>query len=382
MSKYIYADNAATTQLDSEALESMIPWLKEEYGNASQPYSFARHPKKALAEARSSIAKCINADPEEILFTSGGTESDNWAIKAVSVSSDSFRKEIITSAFEHHAVLRSCNAVAMQGNPIAFLQPSVQGDIFPESLSHIISDQTQLVSIMLANNEIGSIQPVRELSKIAHAHGAIFHTDAVQALGHISVDVQELGVDMLSASAHKFNGPKGIGFLYVRNGTKISPLLDGGSQEKKLRAGTENVAAIVGMAVALQNNCKMLLQNQSYIKVLESRFLELLQNAPVRYRRNGSNHTLPGLISLSFPDVDGEMLLHRLDLQGICISTGAACNSKETEVSHVLRAINLDERYAKGTVRISLGKYNTIEDVEAIVAALVKVLSNVSRPQA
>lgn len=372
MKQRIYADNAATTKLDPEAFEAMKPWLLEEYGNASQPYSFARKPKKALAEARATIAACINAHPEEIFFTSGGTESDNWAIKG-SAFSDPEHRATITSAFEHHAVLRSCAAIERLGYPVAYLSPTPEGQITPTNLESVITDNTRLVSIMFANNEIGSIQPIKELCAVAHAHGALFHTDAVQAVGHVKIDVQELGVDMLSASAHKFNGPKGIGFLYIRKGVELPAYADGGSQEHSLRAGTENIAAIVGMAVALKNNCDHMEQLMTYVLSLEGQLLYVLKKAGIVFNRNGGADTLPGLISLSFPGKDGEAILHRLDLMGISVSTGAACDSKSTKISHTLQAIKLDAREAHGTIRLSFGKLNAEEDPRTIVAALARV---------
>ena len=373
MRQHIYADNAATTKLDPEAFEAMKPWLLEEYGNASQPYSFARKPKKALAEARATIAACINALPEEIFFTSGGTESDNWAIKG-SAFSDLEHRATITSAFEHHAVLRSCAAIERLGYPVAYLSPTSEGQITPENLESVITDNTRLVSIMFANNEIGSIQPIKELCAVAHAHGALFHTDAVQAVGHVQIDVQELGVDMLSASAHKFNGPKGIGFLYIRKGVELSAYENGGLQESGRRAGTENVAAIVGMATALKINCDQLEQNQTHILDLENQLLQGLSNSGLKNTRNGGSYTLPGLINLSFPNKDGEAILHRLDLKGISISTGAACDSIKTQISHVLESIGLQKKASKGTIRISIGKYNTEADIMAIISELENVL--------
>lgn len=369
----IYADNAATTQLSKAAFEAMIPWLLDEYGNASQPYAFARKPKRALAEARATIAKCISAQPDEIFFTSGGTESDNWAIKGAAFA-DLDKRATITSAFEHHAVLNSCSAIERLGYPVAYLMPTDAGIITAESLSNMISDTTRLVSVMFANNEIGTIQPIKELCDVAHEHGALFHTDAVQAVGHLKIDVQELGMDMLSASAHKFNGPKGIGFLYIRKGTKILPYADGGAQERRYRAGTENIASIVGMATALKENYTRLKSNIAYIKSLEIRLLEGLRETHIPFVRNGGDNTLPGLISLSFSGADGEAILHRMDLMGISISTGSACDSVNTEISHVLKAIQLEEILAKGTIRISLGRNNTEEDVDCIVGALTKVL--------
>jgi len=374
MKEHIYADNAATTQLDKAAFEAMMPWLLEEYGNASQPYSFARKPKKALADARATIAECIGALPEEIFFTSGGTESDNWVIKSSAIS-DPEKRAMITSAFEHHAVLHSCAAIERLGYPVAYLWPSNDGYITPEILERCITDRTRLVSVMFANNEIGSIQPIRDLCNVAHSHGAFFHTDAVQAVGHIKIDVHELGIDFMSASAHKFNGPKGVGFLYIRKGIDLRPYADGGAQESEHRAGTENIASVVGMATALKINCDSLEQNHQRIMTLENALIAKLNNAGISYRCNGGDKKLPGLISLSFHGKDGEAILHRMDLMGISISTGSACDSVNTEISHVLQAIHLDENYAKGTIRISLGKNNTIDDIAKISNALIKIVN-------
>ena len=372
MSRLIYADNAATTRLDISAFEAMKPFLIDEYGNASQSYAFARKPRKALQDARETIASCIGAAPEEIFFTSGGTESDNWAIKG-SALLNARKHATIASAFEHHAVLHPCEVIERCGYPVAYMWPTREGYVTTEVLKEYITSQTFLTSVMFANNEIGTVQPIKELCAIAHENGSLFHTDAVQAIGHIPVDVHDLGVDMLSASAHKFNGPKGVGFLYIRNGLKVMPYSDGGAQESGLRAGTENVAGIVGMAAALKNNCDALEENARYVAKLESKLLDMLDTSSIEYTRNGGKSRLPGLLSLSFPGADGEAILHRLDLTGICISTGSACNSKNTEISHVLQAIRLEDSYAKGTIRISLGKANTEEDVEAIFKALAKI---------
>ena len=373
MKQFIYADHAATTKLDPEAFEAMKPYLHDEYGNASQLYSFARKPKTVLKEARETIASCIGAQPEEIYFTSGGTESDNWAVKG-SAFIDPEKRATITSAFEHHAVLHSCTAIERLGYPVAYMQPTKDGYITPEILESYITDNSRLVSVMMANNEIGSIQPIRQLAQLSHSHGAIFHTDAVQALGHIDVDVDVLSVDMLSASAHKFNGPKGVGFLYIRKGTPIAPLLDGGAQEHALRAGTENVAGVVGMAEALRRNCETITTNSLRLEQLGQMLVEQLRSAGLVFTQNGGDNTLPGLISLSFPGADGEAILHRMDLMGICISTGSACNSKDTEISHVLQAIHMDEEMAKGTIRISLGNDNNKADISGIVSALYRIL--------
>lgn len=369
----IYVDNAATTKIDKMAYDAMTPYLLEEYGNASQPYAFSRKPKKALADARTIIAECIGASPEELYFTSGGTESNNWVIKS-SIFSNPEKKTTITSAFEHHAVLHSCMAIERLGYPVTYMQPSSNGYITPEILESHITDSTHMVSVIFANNEIGSIQPIRELCKISHTHDAFFHTDAVQAVGHVTINAHELGVDFLTASAHKFNGPKGIGFLYIRKGIDLPSYVDGGTQENMHRAGTENVAAIVGMATALKANCDLLEQNQQHILNLEKKLTSRLDKAGIVYKFNGGTDRLPGLLSLSFPGKDGEAILHRMDLMGISISTGSACDSINTEISHVLQAICLDENYARGTIRISLGKNNTEEDVESVTEALIKIL--------
>ncbi len=365
----IYADNAATTPLDARVFEAMKPFLLNEYANASQPYSFSRTVRKALWNARETIANCINASPEEIVFTSGGTESDNQAIKSVGTSGGA----IIASAIEHHAVLNSCKAIERLGCRVRLIKPNFDGKIDRNDLKDMLTNETRLVSIMTVNNEIGTVQPIGELCAIAHAEGALFHTDAVQAVGHMPIDVKALGIDLLSASAHKFNGPKGVGFLFVRNGVQLSPLIDGGSQEFDRRAGTENVAAIVGMAEALRLNCDRMEENCRHIRELEDAFLDRLE---ISYVRNGGRRTLPGLISLSFEGKSGEAILHRMDLMGICISTGSACDGQRDQVSHVLKAIRLNESAARGTIRISFGKQNTLEDAARLADALTKIVSD------
>ena len=373
MKQFIYADNAATTKLDIDAFEAMKPYLLDEYGNASQPYSFARKPKQALKEARTTIARCINAEPEEIFFTSGGTESDNWAIKGIAFA-DSEKRAIITSQIEHHAVLRACEDIEKLGYPVAYLPVTKEGIVTTEALSSVITHNTRLVSVMYANNEIGTIEPIKELCEIAHRNGAFFHTDAVQAVGHVQIDVKELGVDMLSASAHKFNGPKGIGFLYIKKGTPIASYASGGAQEFGMRAGTENIAAIVGMAVALKKNCDNLAENIRHITEIESQLLDKMSSSGLDFVRNGSSQHIPGNISLSFKNADGEALLHRLDLMGVCVSTGAACDTTNTQISHVLHAINLDPDYVQGTIRISLSTENTLSEVETIFNHIVRII--------
>lgn len=378
--KMVYADNAATTKLDIEAFEAMKPYLLEEYGNASQPYTFSRKVRLVLKEARKTIASCINASPEEIFFTSGGTESNNWALKEVGMPTDI--KHVITSQIEHHSILNTCKHLEMIGVDISYIPVTKSGVVMVEEIEKcltrerecVASCETKVVSIMFANNEIGTIQPVKEISAIAHRYGAIFHTDAVQAVGHTGIDVKEMGIDLLSASAHKFNGPKGIGFLYVRKGILISSHNDGGLQEYGKRAGTENIAAIVAMAYALKNNVVEIEQNEKKLIELEQIIENGLKNNSVHYVRNGANDHIPGNISLSFPGIEGETLLHRLDLMKICVSTGSACDSVNTQISHVLKAIQLEEDLARGTIRISLGKNNTKEEALIIVDALVKIL--------
>jgi cysteine desulfurase len=369
----IYADNAATTQLDIDAFEAMKPYLLGEYGNASQPYSFARTAKKALKNSREIIAQCIGAQPEEIFFTSGGTESNNWAIKGIAFS-DPVKHAFITSVIEHHAILRPCADIERMGHPVSYLPVDYTGTVNIETLAENINSDTRLVSVMTANNEIGSVQDIPALAAIAHSCGAIFHTDAVQAVGHIEIDVNLLGVDMLSASAHKFNGPKGIGFLYVRKGTPLMSYASGGGQEHHMRAGTENVASIVGMATALKKNVATMKDTASHLALLENRLLVGLSNANIRFTRNGSEVHIPGNISLSFPGYSGEAILHRLDLMGICVSTGSACNSQETQISHVLQAIGLKPELAKGTIRLSFGRNNSENDVDIIIESLRRIL--------
>lgn len=373
MIELIYADNAATTQLSQHVLETMLPFFKAEYGNASEPYSFARSAKKALLSAREMIAQCINALPEEIYFTSGGTESDNWALKGTMfVYGDN--RALITSQIEHHAVLNSAATIEKMGFPVVYLPVDTEGVVQPDTLERYITNKTKLVSVMLSNNEIGTIQPIKELAEIAHSHGALFHTDAIQAVGHVHIDVKELGVDMLSASAHKFNGPKGIGFLYIKKGTEVAPYSDGGAQESGKRAGTENVASIVGMATALHENILNIRDNETHLREMEQILLRCLDGAGIDYIRNGSKNRIPGNMSLSFRGFEGEMLLHRLDLKGICVSTGSACDSKKTQISHVLQAIGLEEKYAVGTIRISLGRSNTTAEVAAIADAIISII--------
>lgn len=374
MKEYVYADNAATTRLSDKAFESMLPYLQNEYGNASQLYSFARLPKKALKEARQVIANCIGAQPGEIFFTSCGTESDNWVINGAVQQ----HLPIVTSSIEHHAILRPCESAKRCGCSVSLLPVTKEGIVLSSSVKEVVHSSCGLLSVMYANNEIGTIQPIKELATIAHENGWLMHTDAVQAIGHTRINVRELGVDMLSASAHKFNGPKGIGFLYIKEGVNWPALIKGGAQEYGLRAGTENVASIVGMATALEENVISICENESHLAHLEEILISNLSRSGIAFYRNGAENHIKGNVSLSFPNWSGESIMHRLDLKGICVSTGSACDSKETQISHVLKAIGLEEMLAKGTIRISLSKYNTEHDMMKIVQVLVGILKEES----
>jgi len=369
----IYADHAATTKLLPEALDAMFPFLNDEYGNPSQSYRLGVHSKKALAQARENIASCIGAEPEEIYFTSGGSESDNWAIKSV-LFRKSEQKRIVTSTIEHHAVLNSCSMMQHLGVPITYLPVDSQGLVHLDHMAEAMHEHTSLVSIMLANNEIGTIEPIKELVSLTHEKAALFHTDAVQAVGHIPVNVKELDVDMLSASAHKFRGPKGVGFLYIKKGITLPPYISGGAQERGKRAGTENVAAIVGMSAALVHSVKHMRGHSEYLRQIEQSFISALTEHQVDFKRNGAENHLPGCVNVSFRDSDGEMLMHRLDLKGICISTGSACDSVDTAISHVLQAIKVPAEYAEGTIRVTFGDENSIEDAVAVANELSKIL--------
>jgi len=372
----IYADNAATTKLSPVALEAMLPFLKEEYGNPSSLYRFAGEARKALEGARADIAACLNAEPGEIVFTSGGTESDNWALRGVAEALGKRGKHILISAVEHHAILHTAQWLAKQGFEIEKLPVDSEGRVHPETLEKALRPDTILVSVMLANNEIGTIQPIKELAAVAHAHKVIFHTDAVQAVGHIPVDVKELGVDLLSLSGHKFHGPRGIGVLYIRKGTPALPLIHGGGQEKNRRSGTENVAGAVGMAAALKEQTAHMEEDGKRLSALRDRLMEGLLKLP-RSRRTGPvEGRLPSIASVVFECIEGESILLQLDARGICASSGSACSSTSLEPSHVLLAIGLPHEVAHGSVRLSLGEDTTQEDVDNIVENLTQVVNN------
>lgn len=375
----IYADHAATTALSPGAYAAMQPWLQTQFGNPSTRYSLAREPRKAVASARQTIADCIGAKPDEMFFTSGGTEADNWALTGIAFRQPDFKCEIISSSIEHHAILHTCDFLKHMGYGITLLPVDKQGVVNPETLKKHIKDTTRLVSIMFANNEIGSVQPIRELAEIAHQHGCLFHTDAVQGVGHIPIDVQALGVDMLSASAHKFNGPKGIGFLYVRDGVSIESFMHGGAQEKGKRAGTENVAGIIGMAEALREHQEHMAEETEYVKGLAKTLLADLRKTDLDFLVNGSENRIPGSLSLSFRDVDGEALMHRLDFKGSAVSTGSACDSMSTILSHVLRAIAVPDEYAYGTIRVTLGMDNTTDQMHTLAEQIYDITSKMQK---
>lgn len=372
----IYADNAATTRLSPAALEAMLPYLQEEYGNPSSLYRFAGRARQALEGARADLAASLNAQPEELVFTSGGTESDNWALRGVAEALGKKGRHILVSAIEHHAILHTAQWLRRQGFEVEQLPVDALGRVQPSTLEAALRSDTILVSVMLANNEIGTIQPIRELAAVAHAHGVLFHTDAVQAVGHIPVDVGELGVDLLSLSGHKFHGPRGIGALYVKKGTPILPLIHGGGQERNRRSGTENVAGAVGMATALKERLATLEEDSARLTTLRDRLIQGLLKLPKSRLTGDPADRLPSIASVVFECVEGESILLQLDARGICASSGSACSSTSLEPSHVLLAIGLPHEVAHGSVRLSLGEETTEADVDFIIENLTAVVNN------
>lgn len=368
----IYADNAATTRVDDAVISAMMPYICEDFGNISQSYSLSRTGKKAVREARETVAECIGAQPDEVFFTSGGTESDNWALKGC-LYPNYQKSGLVTSSIEHHAVLNSCAWLERLGCEVNYVHPTREGAITPEAFFTAITDRTTVASVMHVNNEIGVIEPVEELAEVAHSKGLVFHSDAVQSVGHLPLDMSTSNIDLLSASAHKFNGPKGIGFLFVRGGTQIAPFQTGGSQERSMRAGTENVAAIVGLAAALRINVERMHDDLDHAVTLRKTLLNELRSSGVTFRINGSPSGIPGIVSLSFANQNGERLLHRLDLMGIYVSTGSACDSGRSSISHVLKEIMLEDLYANGTIRISLSRDNTEEEMRLIAQSIAKI---------
>ena len=375
MSRKVYADNAATTAVAPQVLEAMLPFYKEVYGNPSSLYSLGQEAKKPLEEAREAVARCLGAQPREIYFTSCGTESDNWAIKgAAHAMKKKGKTHIITSAFEHHAVLHTCQALEKEGFTVTYLPVHENGIVRPQELEAAITEETGLVTIMYANNEIGTLQPIPEIGAICKKHGVLFHTDAVQAVGNVPIDVKEQNIDMLSLSGHKLHAPKGVGALYIRSGVSIQNYMDGGAQERGKRGGTENVASIVGLAAAMERACATMEERRVKLTAMRDKLIDGLLKIP-RCRLNGDRERrLPGNVSFCFQGVEGESLLLMLDLKGISASSGSACTSGSLDPSHVLLAIGLPHEVAHGSLRLSFGDYNTMEDIDYIIETLPPII--------
>ena len=371
----IYADNAATTKLSPVALQAMLPYLAEHYGNPSSLYSLGQQAAEALEEARKTVAQCLHCRPEEIYFTSGGSEADNQAIlSAARWGKMRGKTHIISTAFEHHAVLHTLEKLKKEGFTITLLDVGPQGRVTPEQVARAITDETCLVTIMYANNEIGTIQPIGEIGKICREKKVTFHTDAVQAVGHLAIDVGAEHIDMLSLSGHKFHGPKGVGALYVRKGVTLSPLIEGGAQERRKRAGTENVAGIVGLAAALQEACAHLDDNAAKVTALRDRLIAGLEGIPHGALNGSREDRLPGNVSFCFEGIEGESLLLLLDDKGICASSGSACTSGSLDPSHVLLAIGRPHEVAHGSLRLSLCEENTEAEVDTMIQEIPQVV--------
>ena len=368
MNRLIYLDNAATTQVEPEVLDAMIPYFTEYYGNPSAIYSFAGKAKGAIEEARKILAEGIGARPEEIFFTGGGSESDNWAIKATAEAYAAKGHHIITSKIEHHAVLHTAEYLEKNGCEVTYLDVDENGLVSPETVKAAIRPDTVLISIMMANNEIGTVEPIREIGAIAKENGILFHTDAVQAFGHLPINVEEMHIDMLSASAHKLNGPKGVGFLYIRRGLKLRSFLHGGAQERQRRAGTHNVAGIVGMGKAAEIAICEMEKRNAYVTELRDHLIErVLAEVPYTRLNGDRRNRLPGNASFCFRFIEGESLLILLDQNGICASSGSACTSGALDPSHVLLAIGLPHEIAHGSLRISISEKTTKEEIDCTV---------------
>lgn len=369
--RLIYVDNSATTPISKEVLDAMMPWLTEGYGNASSIYSKGREAGWALKGAREQIASILGAQPNEIYFTSGGSESDNWAIKgAAATMAKRGKKHIITSAFEHHAVLHSCAALEKQGFEVTYVPVHENGIVRVEDIEAAIRPDTGLVTIMYANNEIGTVQPIKEIGALCRKHKIWFHTDAVQAFGHVPINVEEQNIDMLSVSGHKIHAQKGVGLLYVKKGVVLPNLIDGGAQERGKRAGTENIAGIVGLAKAMEIASQNIVERGERTKVLRDKLIDNILKID-RTRLNGDREQrLPGNVNISIEGIEGESLLLSLDMYGICASSGSACTSGSLDPSHVLLAIGLCHEVAHGSLRISLSDENTMEDVDRILEVL------------
>ena len=372
----IYLDNAATTKAAPEAVEAMLPYLTENYGNPSAIYSSGSAAKKAVNQAKRTISEALGARQEEIYFTSGGTEADNWALKAAAEAYDDKGKHIITTKIEHHAILHTCEYLEKKGFEITYLDVDEDGLVDLTALKAAIRPDTILISVMFANNEIGTIEPIAEIGAIARERGILFHTDAVQAFGQIPIHVEELCIDMLSASGHKMNGPKGIGFLYIRSGLQIGSLLHGGAQERGVRAGTENVPGIVGLAAATARAQRIMKEKAARETELRDYLIERIEREIPDCRLNGHRtERLPGNVNFSFRDVEGESVILLLDRKGICASSGSACTSGAMDPSHVLLALGLTQEEAHGSVRMTLSEENTREEMDLVAEALKEILA-------
>lgn len=371
MDRRIYMDHAATTYVKPEVLNEMLPYFTEKFGNPSSIYSYGREAKKAIETAREKVAKAIGAEPSEIYFTSGGTEADNWAIKGAAFAAKSKGDHIITSAIEHHAVLHTCQYLEKHGFEITYLPVDEYGMIDPDDVRRALTDKTVLISIMTANNEIGTIEPVDEIGKIAKDRGIYFHTDAVQATGSIDVDVNVMNVDMLSMSAHKLYGPKGIGALYIRKGIKTDQFMHGGAQERNRRASTENVPGIVGLGKAIEMAVAEMSQRRERLECLRDKLIKgIMDNIPYVRLNGHPTKRLPGNANLSFEFIEGESILLGLDMKGVAASSGSACTSGSLDPSHVLLAIGLSHETAHGSLRLTLGDENTEQDVDYVIEVL------------
>lgn len=371
----IYFDHAATTMVDPEVRDAMLPYLGEEYGNPNSLYELGRRAREAVEAARERLAAYLNAQPREIIFTGGGSEADNLAIKGTAQALADRGRHIITSAIEHHAVLHACQALERQGYRVTYLPVDRYGLVDPEQLRDAITDDTILVTIMHANNEIGTIEPIEELGAVCRQRGVLFHTDAVQSFGKVDIDVQQLPVDMLAISAHKFYGPKGVGALWVRRGVRLYPLIDGGGQEGGIRAGTESVAGIVGMAKAVELLEQRGQEDRRRLTALTQQLIQaVLENIPHVILTGHPEHRIPGLASFCVRYIEGEAMLLSLDAEGICVSSGSACTSGSLEPSHVLLALGLPHEIAHGSLRMSLGRHNTQAEVDYVVETLKRVV--------
>ena len=380
MMNRIYLDHAATTAVSPEVLREMLPCMTECFGNAASIHGTGREAHRALDRARKQVAAVLGAQPQEIYFTSGGSESDNWAVKGVAWAARGRGKHVITSAVEHHAVLNACAWLEGMGFEVTRLPVDALGRVDPDSVARALRPDTVLISVMTANNEIGTLQPIREIGEIARSRGVPFHTDAVQAAGHIPVNVEELQVDLLSLSAHKFHGPKGVGVLYVRRGTMLDSLIHGGAQERGLRAGTPNVPGAVGLAKALELASASLPESADRVRALRDQLIrEIRARIPDAVLNGDPERRLPGNVHFSFPGVDGEALLLRLDLAGIACSGGSACTSGAQEPSHVLAAIGQAPELAKGGLRMTLGEENTPEEIKEVLRVLPEIVQDLKR---